>query len=315
MTLRTAGIHHITSFVADPQRNVDFYAGVLGLHMVKKTINFDAPDVYHLYFGDAGGSPGTIVTFFPQPGARKGAVGAGQLGITVFAVPTGSLDFWKERLTRLGIRFEPVQRFGEQLLRFEDHDGLRIELVERESGAESTWEWDGITSAQAIKGFGGGVLFSAAPAKTLHTVEHVLGLTKIAEEDGYVRFQADGDIGNIIDVNSRELPRGIAGAGTVHHIAWRAADFAEHDLWREQVQAGGFQPTPVIDRQYFNAVYFREEGGILFEIATDPPGFANDEPADQLGQKLMLPEWYEPQRELIEQNLLPIEVRKVSAQS
>lgn len=311
MTLRTAGIHHITSFVTDPQRNVDFYAGILGLRMVKQTINFDAPDVYHLYFGNEGGSPGTIVTFFPQPGARRGVVGSGQLGITVFAVPPGALPFWAERLKRLRIEVESVSRFGEQLLRFTDYDGLRIELVEREAGAVNTWEWDGITSAEAIKGFGGGVLFSALPERTLHTVEHVLGLTRIAEEDGYVRFQATGDIGNIIDVNNHELPRGIGGAGTVHHIAWRAADFEEHEQWRGQVAAAGFQPTPVIDRQYFNAVYFREEGGILFEIATDPPGFANDETADQLGSKLQLPEWYEPQRDLIENNLLPIQVRKL----
>ncbi|WP_046226681.1 ring-cleaving dioxygenase [Paenibacillus dauci] len=311
MTLRTAGIHHITSFVTDPQRNVDFYAGILGLRMVKQTINFDAPEVYHLYFGNEGGSPGTIVTFFPQPGSRKGVIGAGQLGITVFAVPPGALPFWEERLNRLNIHVEKAERFGEQLLRFTDYDGLRIELAERKEGAASTWEWDGITSAQAIKGFGGGVLFSGRPERTLHTIEHVLGLTRIGEEDGYVRFKADGDIGNIIDVNSRDLPRGIGGAGTVHHIAWRAADFAEHEQWREQVEAAGFQPTPVIDRQYFHAVYFREDGGILFEIATDPPGFANDETAEQMGSKLMLPEWYEPQRELIQSNLLPIQVRKV----
>ncbi|WP_411347297.1 ring-cleaving dioxygenase [Paenibacillus sp. WLX2291] len=311
MTLRTAGIHHITSFVTDPQRNVDFYAGILGLRMVKQTINFDAPDVYHLYFGNEGGAPGTIVTFFPQPGARRGVVGSGQLGITVFAVPLGALPFWTDRLQKLNIQVETVSRFGEQLLRFSDYDGLRIELVEREAGATNTWEWDGITAAEAIKGFGGGILFSALPERTLHTVEHVLGLTRIAEEDGYVRFQATGDLGNIIDVNNHELPRGIGGAGTVHHIAWRAADFDQHEQWRSQVAAAGFQPTPVIDRQYFNAVYFREEGGILFEIATDPPGFANDEPAEQLGSKLMLPEWYEPQRDLIENNLLPIQVRKL----
>ncbi len=312
MQLRTAGIHHITSFVTDPQRNVDFYAGILGLRMVKKTINFDAPDVYHLYFGNEQGAPGTIVTFFPQPGARRGAVGSGQLGITVFAVPTGSLPFWEERLNRLGVHVEKVSRFGEQLLRFADYDGLRIELAERAEGAASSWQWEDITEAQAIKGFGGGVLFSARPERTLHTVEHVLGLERIAEEDGYVRFRATGDIGNIIDVNSRELPRGIGGAGTVHHIAWRATDFEQHEQWRTQVADAGFQPTPVIDRQYFNAVYFREDGGILFEIATDPPGFANDETADALGSKLMLPAWYEPQRELIENNLLPIEVRSLS---
>lgn len=309
MTMQTAGIHHITAFARDPQQNVDFYAGVLGLRLVKKTINFDAPEVYHLYFGDRAGSPGTIVTFFPHPDSRKGAIGGGQVGITTYAVSPGALAYWEERLASFGIAHEEVLRFGERYVQFSDNDGLRLELVERETGANSEWEFGGIPADKAIKGFGGAVLFSTDYKRTGAALQQVLGMSLIGAADGYIRYRATGELGNIIDVPAADMPRGVPGAGTVHHIAWRARNFAEHEAWRESVAAAGFHPTDIIDRQYFNAVYFRESGGILFEIATDPPGFANDEPAEALGEKLMLPSWYEPHRAQIEANLLPIEVR------
>lgn len=315
MSMKTAGIHHITAFAGDPQANVDFYAGVLGLRLVKKTINFDAPEVYHLYFGNEAGSPGTIITFFPWPGSRKGRVGGGQVGTTVYAVPPGSLDFWEERLTRLGVDVTRTVRFSETSLKFTDNEGLQLELVEREAGANSGWSFSGIPADKAIKGFGGAVLYSASPASTMEALVKLLGLRKIAEDGEYVRFQAAGDIGNVIDVPVAAIPRGTDGAGAVHHIAWRAADDAQHQEWRSAVQQYGYHPTPVVDRQYFNALYFRERGGILFEIATDPPGFARDEPADALGQKLMLPSWFEPERARIEANLLPIRVREVEEEA
>ncbi|MBO9605122.1 MAG: ring-cleaving dioxygenase [Paenibacillaceae bacterium] len=311
MTLQTAGIHHITAFARNPQDNVDFYAGVLGLRLVKKTINFDAPEVYHLYFGDQAGSPGTIITFFPWPGSRKGRVGGGQVGVTTYVVPEGALAFWAERLAGFGIKTEQTSRFGEQYLQFEDNEGLRLELVEREAGANSAWSFGGIPADKAIKGFGGAILFSTNAARTAEVLQQVLGLTKIGEEAGYTRYRAFGDIGNLIDVPTADMPRGDGGAGTVHHIAWRAKDFEEHALWQQTVAESGNHPTQIIDRQYFHAIYFREGGGILFEIATDPPGFANDEAADALGRKLMLPAWYEPKRAQIEANLLPIEVREL----
>ncbi|MFD2330515.1 ring-cleaving dioxygenase [Cohnella sp. GCM10020058] len=310
-TIQTAGIHHITAFARNPQENVDFYAGVLGLRLVKKTINFDAPEVYHLYFGDKDGSPGTIITFFPHPGSRKGKVGGGQVGVTTYVVPAGALAFWEERLAGFGISFEKTSRFGENFVQFEDNEGLRLELVEREAGANSEWSFGGIAADKAIKGFGGAILFSANVKQTGAVLGHVLGMTRIGEEDGYTRFQAFGDIGNIVDVPTADVPWGTPGAGTIHHIAWRAKDFEEHVQWQQQVSEAGFYPTEVIDRQYFNAIYFRESGGILFEIATDPPGFANDEPAETLGGKLMLPSWFEPHREQIEANLQPIEVREL----
>ncbi|WP_442956499.1 ring-cleaving dioxygenase [Paenibacillus sp. YIM B09110] len=306
---QTAGIHHVTAFVRSAQETVDFYAGILGLRLVKKTINFDAPEVYHLYFGNESGGPGTIITFFPSENSRKGRVGGGQVGFTTYAVPVGSLSFWSDRLSQFSVPFETTQRFGETYLRFEDRDGLKIEIVERAEGAKSTWAFGGVSVDNAIKGFGGAVLFSTAPDKTAQLLEQVMGLEKIGQEGAYARFKSYGDIGNIIDVNVTPMDYGAGGAGTVHHIAWRAKDDAEHAAWRSHVEASGYRPTPIVDRQYFNAIYFREEGGILFEIATDPPGFARDEAPDALGEKIMLPEWFEEHRELIERNLPPIQVR------
>lgn len=307
--MKTAGIHHITSFVRDAQANVDFYAGVLGLRLVKKTINFDAPEVYHLYFGNEAGSPGTIITFFPNPYSRKGVIGAGQVGVTTYIVPVGALDFWKERLTTLKIPFTETARFSETYIKFEDRDGLQLEIVERAEGTPSTWSFSGIPADKAIKGFGGAVLFSNAPDKTIQVLEEVLGLKKAGQEAGLIRFKAEGDMGNLIDVNAEPMERGIMGSGTVHHIAWRAKDYEDHEAWRSHVEHNGFHPTPIIDRKYFHAIYFREDGGILFEIATDPPGFAQDEPQAHLGEALMLPEWFEGHRADIEKNLPPIQVR------
>ncbi|WP_419890663.1 ring-cleaving dioxygenase [Paenibacillus xylanexedens] len=309
MTIQTAGIHHITAFAGDPQANVDFYAGVLGLRLVKKTINFDAPDVYHLYFGDEHGSPGTIITFFPSAGSPRGKIGGGQVGITSYVIPPGSIGFWQNRLEQYNIEVTKTSRFNEDLLQFEDGEGLRLELVEREEGATSTWAHEGIPTDKAIKGFGGAVLFSVNPQRTMDALEKILGFVRVSENEEYARFRSSGDIGNVVDVPVTRIPLGMGGAGTVHHIAWRAKDDEEHAQWSEAVRDYGYQPTPVRDRQYFNAIYFREAGGILFEIATDPPGFAKDEPADSLGQKLMLPEWFEKYRPQIEDNLQPIEVR------
>jgi len=311
MTLQTTGIHHITAFVGDAQRNADFYAGILGLRLVKKTINFDAPDVYHLYFGNETGSPGTIITFFPWSTGRKGRIGGGQVGVTTYSVPVGSFGFWEQRLAAYHIPVTKVTRISENYLSFSDYDGLRIELVEREAGALSTWSFGGIPTEHAIKGFGGAVLYSTNPKQTADTLGRTLGMEQIAEEDGYIRFRTSADLGNIIDLKADPVPMGAGGTGTVHHIAWRAKDDSEQLEWASLVQSHGYQPTPVQDRQYFNAIYFREEGGILFEIATDPPGFARDEEPNALGQKLMLPSWFEPHRAEIEENLSPFQIREI----
>ncbi|WP_139996712.1 MULTISPECIES: ring-cleaving dioxygenase [Paenibacillus] len=309
MTTQTAGIHHITAFVRNAQVTADFYAGVLGLRLIKKTINFDAPEVYHLYFGNEAGSPGTIITFFPWENSRKGKIGGGQVGYTTYVVPAHTLDFWKERLTKLNVDFAQTSRFGEEYLQLADPDGLKLEIVAREQGAQSQWAFGGVPAEKAIKGFGGAILYSTNAAQTAALLVNVMGLEKVGEEGGYARFKSTGDLGNLIDVNVENMEPGHGGAGTVHHIAWRAKDDAEHALWRSLVESSGYQPTPIVDRQYFNAIYFRETGGILFEIATDPPGFARDEEPEHLGEKLMLPEWFEEHRTQIEQLLSPFEVR------
>jgi glyoxalase family protein len=307
--MKTTGIHHITAFVSDAQRNLDFYAGVLGLRLVKQTINFDSPDVYHFYFGDEQGSPGSIMTFFPFSRGRKGRIGTGQVGVTTYVVPKGTLSFWRARLTKFGITYEEVTRFSENFLKFSDYDGLRLELVEREDGKMSKWSFGGVPADKAIKGFGGAVLYSTNPKETSEILEHVMGLEKVGEDGNFVRFRGVADLGNIVDIDYSVTQRGVGGAGTVHHIAWRAKDFKEHKSWRDRVGESGFEVTPIIDRQYFNAIYFREQGEILFEIATDPPGFTSDESPEDLGKTLQLPSWYETHREEIKKNLPQIEIR------
>lgn len=313
--MQTSGIHHITSITRDAQKTVDFYAGILGLRLVKRTVNFDDPGTYHLYFGDHVGSPGTAITFFPYPTSRKGRIGGGQVAYTMYAVPEESLAFWQDRLESFGISFELVERFGEQLLRFSDWDGLGIEIVERAKGAHSSWSFGGISTEHAIKGFGGALLYSTAPEQTMEALENVMGLVRKGEEGDLVRFEAPGDIGNTIDVSTQSHPRGLGGHGTVHHIAWRAKDREEQLAWREHVSAAGFDPTPVADRNYFTSIYFREHGDILFEIATDGPGFTRDEAVDRLGESLKLPPWYESRREAIERMLPDLQVRELEGRS
>lgn len=313
--MQTSGIHHITSITRDAQKTVDFYAGILGLRLVKRTVNFDGPGTYHLYFGNHVGSPGTAITFFPYPTSRKGRIGGGQVAYTMYAVPEESLAFWQDRLESFGISFELVERFGEQLLRFSDWDGLGIEIVERAKGAHSSWSFGGISTEHAIKGFGGALLYSTAPEQTMEALENVMGLVRKGEEGDLVRFEAPGDIGNTIDVSTQSHPRGLGGHGTVHHIAWRAKDREEQLAWREHVSAAGFDPTPVADRNYFTSIYFREHGDILFEIATDGPGFTRDEAVDRLGESLKLPPWYESRREAIERMLPDLQVRELEGRS
>jgi glyoxalase family protein len=306
MGKKTMGIHHITAIVGHPQENVDFYAGVLGLRLVKQTVNFDDPGTYHLYFGNEGGKPGTIITFFPWAGAYQGKIGDGQVGVTSYVVPQGALGFWEERLENFNVSFTKTERFGEEYLVFDDPHGLHLEIVEREEGEANTWTFGGVTSEYAIKGFGGATLLSARPDQTAELLEKVMGLEKIGEEEDFTRYRSTADIGNVIDLKLTPSGRGEMGVGTVHHIAWRAIDDQDQLDWKKYVAENGYGVTPVQDRNYFNAIYFREHGGILFEIATDPPGFTVDEPLDQLGQKLMLPEWLESKREELEAILEPL---------
>ncbi|MDA7026756.1 ring-cleaving dioxygenase [Bacillus sp. CLL-7-23] len=312
--MKTKGIHHITAIVGHPQENVDFYAGVLGLRLVKQTVNFDDPGTHHLYFGNEGGTPGTIITFFPWAGACQGTIGDGQVGVTSYAVPKGALAFWKQRLGKFKVPFTKMARFGERYLAFQDPHGLQLEIVERDEGEQNSWSFAGITPHTAIKGFGGATLFSLHPNKTAELLEKVMGLELIEKEGEFVRFRSTAEIGNVIDLKLTSSGRGKMGVGTVHHIAWRADDDEDQLNWKKHVERNGYGVTPVQDRNYFNAIYFREYGDILFEIATDPPGFAHDESLTTMGQKLMLPKRYEQYREQIEQGLLPFEVRELGEQ-
>ncbi|MDX8046853.1 ring-cleaving dioxygenase [Gracilibacillus sp. S3-1-1] len=307
--LSTTGIHHITAMVNDAQRTIDFYASVLGLRLVKKTINFDRPEVYHLYFGNETGDPGTVITFFPWPKQLKGRIGTGQVGVTSYAIPEDALAFWQNRLKTFQIEYQTATRFGEQYVQFEDPDGLLIELVERKNGKLSTWEFGGITKDVAIKGFAGAILYSAQPNETAYVLEDILGLQTVGQEDEFLRFATDESTNQMIDIKLTASVRGLMGAGTVHHIAWRAKDEQEHQRWRELLTDKGFHPTEFKDRNYFQAIYVQEKGGILFEIATDEPGFTVDEELEHLGEQLQLPEWLEAKREELEELVPTIEVR------
>lgn len=310
MIKRSKGIHHISAIVGHPQENYDFYTKILGLRMIKQTVNYDDPKTYHLYFADEAGTPGTVMTFFPWPNAHQGRIGDGQVGITSYVVPPNALTFWEERFTRLNIPYVKNVRFNETYLQLKDIHGLNIELVEREQGKVNNWTSHGVTPEVAIKGFGGAVLYSAHPEETAHVLEHIMGLQRVVEEGDYIRFVATGDIGQVIDLKKTTGIRGRMGVGVVHHIAWRAADKADHVAWQNHVADLGMHVTEIKDRNYFDAVYFREPGQILFEIATDTPGFAIDEPLATLGEKLMLPPRYEARREEIVAGLIPLQLEK-----
>ena len=303
---KTLGIHHITAIVGHPQENAEFYGKVLGLRLIKKTVNFDDPQTYHLYFGNEGGKPGTIITFFPWSNAREGRIGGGQVGVTTYAVPTGSFDFWRNRLTEHSVTFKETERFGESYLQFDDVHGLKLELVEREEGEANTWSNFGLSPEVAIKGFAGSVLYSLKPEDTVKTLTDTMGFVKVGEEDGLIRLKSEADIGNTVEVPVEAVPNGRIGVGMVHHIAWRAHDKDDHLDWQKHVADHGFNVTEVKDRNYFDAIYFKEPGNILFEIATDTPGFAHDESYETMGSELKLPPQYEQNREELERILPPI---------
>ncbi len=307
---QTTGIHHVTAISGEPQRNVDFYAGVLGLRLVKKTVNFDDPETYHLYYGDGGGNPGTIMTFFPWAHAPGGRIGAGQLVVTSFSIPAASLGYWAERLIEGGVRYEkPHDRFGDRVLAFEDPDRLRIELVTSEDGRPG-WHEGTVEAEHSVRGFHHVALAVETPESTVSLMTETLGFGQVDQAEGRVRLSAgEGGPGNVVDVISASgFPRASTGVGTVHHVAFRVPDDETQLALREEVSALGYNVTPVLDRNYFRSIYFREPGGVLFEIATDPPGFAVDEEEAELGTHLKLPPWLETRRDRLEEVLPPLRV-------
>ncbi len=303
-----SGLHHVTALAADPQQNVDFYAGVLGLRLVKKTINFDAPEVYHLYYGDEAGSPGTIMTFFPYKSIHPGRKGKGMLNTTAFAIDPASIGYWEARLKQFGIAYKgPQDRFEEAFISFEDPDGLGLELVTVTADDRPGYTQGHIPEQHAIKGFQGVTLWEEGYERTAGVLTEQLNHKLLREGSNRFRFVPDGTTGNCIDILCMPdaLPaRG--GSGTVHHVAFATATDASQLQVRQKVAERGLNVTPVIDRNYFHSIYFREPGGVLFEVATNPPGFAVDELASELGQNLKLPAWLEPHRVELERVLTPV---------
>lgn len=308
----TLGLHHVTAISGGAQANVDFYVGVLGLRFIKRTVNFDDPGTYHLYYGDGEASPGSVMTFFPWANAPKGAQGSGQLTVTSFSVPLGSLDYWRARLTEHGIEYgETEERFGDEVLPFVDESGMRIELIAAANDENGREGWDGgtVPAEFAVRGFHSVTLSLRNPART-GEILGVLGFREAVSAEGRTRYEAgSGGVGNSVDlVDGSGDAEGRAGVGTVHHVAFRVPDDARHEEVREKIAELGFDVTPVLDRNYFHSIYFREPGGVLIEVATDNPGFDADEPMDELGENLKLPAWLEPRRERIEQVLDPLTI-------
>ncbi|MDQ3602975.1 MAG: ring-cleaving dioxygenase [Actinomycetota bacterium] len=307
---QTTGIHHVTAISGAPQRNVDFYAGTLGLRLVKKTVNFDDPETYHLYYGDGAGNPGTVMTFFPWAHAPGGRIGAGQLVVTSYSIPAASLGYWTERLVERGVRFErPRDRFGDTVLSFEDPDRLRIELVTAEDVRPGR-AGGPVREDHSIRGFHHVALAVEATDRTAGLMTDLLGFRLVDEAEGRIRLASgEGGPGDRVDVvNAAGFPGGSMGVGTVHHVAFRVPDEETQLALREAVAALGYNVTPVLDRNYFRSIYFRETGGVLFEIATDPPGFAVDEDPEHLGEDLKLPPWLETRRDRLEEVLPPLRV-------
>ena len=299
------GLHHVTAIAGPAARNVDFYRRVLGLRLVKKTVNFDDPGTYHLYFGDEAGSPGTILTFFPWDHVGPGRVGVGETEETAFRVPLHAIGYWTQRFVEAGVSHDAiVKRFGDTVLGFRDPDGLRLALI-GVAGAEAEPAWVGtdVPAEHAIRGFHGVTLMLGQTAPTAAILTDVLGFSETARDGSRTRFTAPGTaLGGCVDLHGvGDFLRGIPGGGTVHHVAFRAADDAGQAAMAERLmQNHGLHATEQRDRAYFRSIYFREPGGVLFEIATDVPGFAVDEPADRLGQALKLPAGLERRRAEIE---------------
>jgi glyoxalase family protein len=306
-----SGIHHVTAISGSAARNVDVYTRTLGLRLVKKTVNFDDPGTYHLYYGDEQGRPGTILTFFPWEHAAPGRNGVGQAEETAFRIPTGSIGYWTQRLIEKGVPHQPLERrFGEPVLAFTDPDGMSLALVGvADAAGEPAWSDGGIPAEHAIRGFHGVTLMLDKAAPTGAILTNALGFAETGREGPLVRYAAVGAPGNVVTIRETGgfLPARM-GRGSVHHIAFRAVDDAQQAAMARKVRDDHrLSPTGQLDRNYFRSVYFREPGGILFEIATDQPGFAVDEPVESLGRALKLPPFLEPRRREIEAVLPALE--------
>lgn len=312
MSHKIRGLHHITAVSGPPQENFDFYRNRLGLRFTKKTINFDDPFTYHLYYGNHNATPGSAITFFPWQHVPAGSPNTGEATVVQYTIPNGSLPYWKERFNKFGIETgEPFTRFGFTHLPLNDNDGMKIELVEDNLGAKvDTKGYGGVSDEHAIRGFFGTTLSLADTGRTAEILKE-FGWKEEGSEAGDLRFSSNPDnhLGRFVDLRPEPNLDGQFGRGSIHHIAFRVPDDEAQAYWRETILKMGFEITPVKNRDYFRSIYFREPGGVLFEIATDIPGFDVDEPLDELGQNLKLPSWYEKHRDEIEKRLPELNVK------
>jgi glyoxalase family protein len=302
------GIHHVTALAGSPQKNIDFYAGILGLRLVKKTVNFDAPEIYHFYYGNETGQPGSILTFFPYGDIMKGRHGKGMLNTTSFSVPLSSLEYWENRLKKFNINYkQPQERFNEVFIYFEDGDGLGLELVFNDKDERQGFSYGNIPIENSIKGFYNVEIWEEGYERTAAVLTQQLDHTLIAEKGNRFRFAATDAPGNYIDILcAPDSLKGLGGNGTVHHIAFATANKKTQEEARIKIAQRMLNPTPILDRQYFTSIYFREPGGVLFEVATAEPGFMIDEDKEHLGESLKLPSWYEKHRTVIEEAVTPV---------
>lgn len=298
------GIHHVTAIASDPQQNLDFYTRVLGLRLVKLTVNFDDPGTYHFYFGDERGTPGSILTFFPWPHARRGAAGVGEVGATAFAIRAASVSYWTDRLRTHGASPADDERFGAHVIRFQDPDGLQLELIAADEDPPSAvWTAGPVPAPHALRGFHSATLSESDRGDTAELLT-MMGFQLETSEGQRFRYRAAGPGAAVIDVLQQpNAEYAELGAGSVHHIAFRTPTDEQQGVWRHELVGRGYRVTPIIDRMYFHSIYFREPGGVLFEVATAPPGFAVDERPEHLGERLTLPQWLEPQRADLELRL------------
>lgn len=305
------GIHHITVMAGNPRQNVDFYVKTLGLRMVKKSVNQDDPGTYHLFYGNASATPGSSLTFFPWPRAVKGDPGSGEAVAVSFSTPENSLEFWENRFDELSVPHgDPFERFGLTVLPFEDPDGLSLELVFEDNNLNPAEEssWQGTVSKEyAIRGFWGTTLKLTQEKPTAEILESILGFSKTDSNEQGSLYTTDAPIGSKVLIETVKPESGSNGRGIIHHVAFRAKDEEELDEMRRKVQNMGLSPTQIIDRHWFKSVYYQTPGGVLFEMASDGPGYAVDEDPEHLGEKLILPPWLESRRELIEKRLPEIE--------
>jgi glyoxalase family protein len=309
------GLHHITAMASDPQANIDFYHAILGQRLIKRTVNFDDPGTYHFYYGDEVGTPGTILTFFPWRHLKRGVRGNGEATAVAYNIHSASVDFWRERLKAHDISLGEMQtRFGQEVLPFNDPDGMRLELIVNDQPATiQSWDEGLVDPQHILRGFHSVTLSVGQVQPTAELLTGPMGYQFVGQEGSRYRFQGAADnVGLLIDLLERpQIPMARMGAGSIHHIAFRTVDDNEQQEYLALLRGQGYSVSPVMDRQYFHSIYFRAPSGVLFEVATDAPGFLYDEPVSELGQSLKLPPWLEPSRVEIAQTLPPIELPQI----